>query len=59
MGAAVGVTAAHLAGFIFGRNKAEDVDLELISPAIRVFYKSSYTSVKLDDNTLKSFNEKS
>nr|XP_036675381.1 sodium-coupled monocarboxylate transporter 1 isoform X2 [Drosophila suzukii] len=59
MGAVVGVTAAHLAGFIFGRNKAEDVDLELISPAIRVFYKSSYTSVKLDDNTLKSFNEKS
>ncbi|XP_036675381.3 sodium-coupled monocarboxylate transporter 1 isoform X2 [Drosophila suzukii] len=59
MGAAVGVTAAHLAGFIFGRNKADDVDLELISPAIRVFYKSSYTSVKLDDNTLKSFNEKS
>ncbi|XP_037714192.1 sodium-coupled monocarboxylate transporter 1 isoform X4 [Drosophila subpulchrella] len=59
MGAAVGVTAAHLAGFIFGRNKVEDVDLELISPAIRGFYKSSYTSVKRDDNTLESFNEKS
>ncbi|KAH8362792.1 hypothetical protein KR084_001103 [Drosophila pseudotakahashii] len=59
MGATVGVTTAHLAGFIFGRNKAEDVDIELLSPVILGFQKSTYSSVKLDENTLKSFNEKS
>lgn len=59
MGATVGVVAAHIAGFFFGRNKAEDVDLELISPCIRRFQKSNYLSVKLDETILKSSNEKS
>ncbi|XP_016988406.1 uncharacterized protein LOC108050986 [Drosophila rhopaloa] len=59
MGAIVSVTTAHLAGFIFGRNKAEDVDIDLLSPCIRGFQKASYFSVKLDENTLKRFNEKS
>ncbi|XP_039232655.1 sodium-coupled monocarboxylate transporter 1 isoform X4 [Drosophila yakuba] len=58
MGAAVGVITAHLAGFVFGRNTADDVDIELLSPCIRRFQKSSYASVKLDENTLKSFNAK-
>ncbi|XP_033165303.1 sodium-coupled monocarboxylate transporter 1 isoform X2 [Drosophila mauritiana] len=58
MGAAVGVITAHLAGFVFGRNTADDVDIELLSPCIRRFQKSSYSSVKLDENTLKSFNAK-
>lgn len=58
MGAAVGVIIAHLAGFVFGRNTADDVDIELLSPCIRRFQKSSYSSVKLDENTLKSFNAK-
>ncbi|XP_043064896.1 sodium-coupled monocarboxylate transporter 1 isoform X2 [Drosophila ficusphila] len=59
MGTIVGVTCAHLAGFIFGRNKPEDVDADLLSPCIRGFQKSSYVSVKLNENNLKSFNEKS
>ncbi|KAH8313392.1 hypothetical protein KR067_005180, partial [Drosophila pandora] len=49
MGATVGVVTAHIAGFFFGRNKAEDVDFELISPCIRRFQKSNYLSVKLDE----------
>ncbi|KQS52246.1 sodium-coupled monocarboxylate transporter 1 isoform X2 [Drosophila erecta] len=58
IGAAVGVITAYLAGFVFGRNTADDVDVELLSPCIRGFHKSSYASVKLDENTLKSFNAK-
>ncbi|XP_017129024.1 sodium-coupled monocarboxylate transporter 1-like isoform X4 [Drosophila elegans] len=59
MGALVGVTTAHLAGFVFGRNKADDVDIDLLSPCIRGFQKATYSSVNLDENILKSFNEKS
>ncbi|KAI8045901.1 hypothetical protein M5D96_002090 [Drosophila gunungcola] len=59
MGAFVGVTTAHLAGFVFGRNKADDVDIDLLSPCIRGFQKATYSSIKLDENALKSFNEKS
>ncbi|KAH8294033.1 hypothetical protein KR054_007652, partial [Drosophila jambulina] len=49
MGATVAVITAHLAGFIFGRNKPEDVDIDLLSPCIRRFQKANYTSVKLDE----------
>ncbi|XP_020798579.1 sodium-coupled monocarboxylate transporter 1 isoform X2 [Drosophila serrata] len=59
MGATVAVITAHLAGFIFGRNKPEDVDIDLLSPCIRRFHKINYTSVKLDETILKVPNEKS
>ncbi|KAH8382222.1 hypothetical protein KR009_002452 [Drosophila setifemur] len=58
MGATVNVVCSYIAGFFFGRNKAEDVDIELLSPCIRRFQKSNYLSVELDENNLKSSNEK-
>ncbi|XP_070072888.1 sodium-coupled monocarboxylate transporter 1-like isoform X3 [Drosophila takahashii] len=45
MGCTVGVIAGHLAGFVFGRNKAGDVADELLSPCIRKFQKPKYSSV--------------
>nr|XP_036675380.1 sodium-coupled monocarboxylate transporter 1 isoform X1 [Drosophila suzukii] len=59
MGGTVGVIAGHLAGFIFGRNKAGDIEDDLLSPCIRRFQKSRYTSVNLHDNSIISSNEKS
>ncbi|XP_037714178.1 sodium-coupled monocarboxylate transporter 1 isoform X3 [Drosophila subpulchrella] len=59
MGGTVGVIAGHLAGFIFGRNKAGDVEDDLLSPCIRRFQKSRYTSVSLHENSIRSSNEKS
>ncbi|XP_036675380.3 sodium-coupled monocarboxylate transporter 1 isoform X3 [Drosophila suzukii] len=59
MGGTVGVIAGHLAGFIFGRNKAGDIEDDLLSPCIRRFQNSRYTSVNLHDNYIGSSNEKS
>lgn len=53
MGASVSLVIAHLAGFVFGRNKPEDVDMDLLSPCIRRFQKPNYASVKLDETILK------
>ncbi|KAI8045300.1 hypothetical protein M5D96_001480 [Drosophila gunungcola] len=59
MGGTVGVIVGHLAGFIFGRNKPDDVEDELLSPCMRRFRKSMYSSVSLNENSIKSPDEKS
>ncbi|XP_017079737.2 sodium-coupled monocarboxylate transporter 1 isoform X2 [Drosophila eugracilis] len=59
LGALIAVTVAHLAGSVFGRNKDDDVDIDLLSPCVRGFQKSNYSSVKLNENTLKNVTEKS
>uniref|UniRef100_A0A6P4FLT4 Sodium-coupled monocarboxylate transporter 1 isoform X2 n=1 Tax=Drosophila rhopaloa TaxID=1041015 RepID=A0A6P4FLT4_DRORH len=58
MGGTVGVIVGHLAGFIFGRNERGDVEDELLSPCTRRS-KSMYSSVNLNENSIKSPNEKS
>lgn len=59
LGGLVGVGVAHLAGFVFGRNKDGAVDPELLSPCIRKRQKTQYSSVSVDENTLKDSTEKS
>ncbi|EDW98684.2 sodium-coupled monocarboxylate transporter 1 isoform X2 [Drosophila yakuba] len=58
MGGALSVIVGHLAGFIFGRNKPGDVEDDLLSPCIRRFQKSKYSSVNLNENSLRSSDEK-
>ncbi|XP_043656547.1 sodium-coupled monocarboxylate transporter 1-like isoform X3 [Drosophila teissieri] len=58
MGGALSVIVGHLAGFIFGRNKPGDVEDDLLSPCIRRFQKSKYASVNLNENSLRSSDEK-
>ncbi|XP_070142744.1 sodium-coupled monocarboxylate transporter 1 isoform X3 [Drosophila kikkawai] len=59
MGGWVAVGTAHLAGCFFGRNKDGSVDPELLSPCMRKHQKSNYSSVSLDENTLKEATDKS
>ncbi|XP_033165304.1 sodium-coupled monocarboxylate transporter 1 isoform X3 [Drosophila mauritiana] len=58
MGGTLSVIVGHLAGFIFGRNKPGDVEDDLLSPCIRRFHKSKYSSVNLNENSLRSSDEK-
>ncbi|EDV42912.2 uncharacterized protein Dana_GF16785 [Drosophila ananassae] len=54
IGGTVGVAAAYIAGFFFGRNKAGEVDLDLLSPCVRRFQKQKYSSVELDEKRVKN-----
>ncbi|KAM8705530.1 hypothetical protein ACLKA7_009912 [Drosophila subpalustris] len=56
---AVGVISAYLSGFVFGFREHEDIDVELLAPCVRRFYRTKYTSVQLDDTRLKSVIQKS
>ncbi|XP_039490994.1 sodium-coupled monocarboxylate transporter 1-like isoform X2 [Drosophila santomea] len=58
MGGALSVIVGHLAGFIFGRNKPGDVEDDLLSPCIRRFQKSKYSSVNLNEYSLRISDEK-
>jgi len=52
--AAVGVIFAYLSGFIFGFRELEDIDVELLAPCVRRFYRVKYASIQLDDTLIKS-----
>ncbi|KAH8310912.1 hypothetical protein KR044_003467 [Drosophila immigrans] len=56
---AVGMICAYLSGFVFGFRELEDIDVELLAPCVRRFYRINYASVQLDDTVLKSGNQKS
>lgn len=56
----VGVICALLAGFLFGWVSLEDVDVELLAPCVRRFYRThNYGSIQLTENVLKSDTQKS
>ncbi|KRG01432.1 sodium-coupled monocarboxylate transporter 1 isoform X3 [Drosophila mojavensis] len=50
----VGILAGLLSSLVFGRVELEDVDVDLLAPCMRRFYKSKYASVELNESTLKS-----
>jgi len=56
---AVGVISAYLSGYIFGFRELEEIDVELLAPCVRRFYRVNYTSVELDETQLKSGIQKS
>ncbi|XP_043064897.1 sodium-coupled monocarboxylate transporter 1 isoform X3 [Drosophila ficusphila] len=51
MGGTLGVIVGHLAGFVFGRNKPDDVEDDLLSPCARRFRNRNYSSVNLNENS--------
>lgn len=56
----VGVVCAQLAGFVFGWVDLKDVDVELLAPCMRRFYrKHHYDSVQLTEGVLKADSQKS
>ncbi|XP_017079736.2 sodium-coupled monocarboxylate transporter 1 isoform X1 [Drosophila eugracilis] len=59
MGGILGVILGHLAGFVFGRNNADDVDDALLAPIMHKFRKPKYSSVNLTENSLAKPDEKS
>lgn len=52
--AIVGITFGHLSSFIFGRVALEDVDVELLAPCMRRFYRRKYASVETNESLVKS-----
>ncbi|XP_064554486.1 putative sodium-dependent multivitamin transporter isoform X4 [Drosophila montana] len=52
--AVVGIIFGHLSSFIFGRVALEDVDVELLAPCMRRFYRRKYASVETNESVVKS-----
>ncbi|XP_032593225.1 sodium-coupled monocarboxylate transporter 1 isoform X2 [Drosophila grimshawi] len=50
----VGIIVGYLSSFIFGRHELKDVDVELLAPCLRRFYRGNYASVQLKESALKS-----
>lgn len=50
----VGILAGLLSSLVFGRVELDQVDVELLAPCLRRFYKSKYASVELNESVLKS-----